>query len=164
MFIFRFVIQLFLCLFFIVCLNVFGKNKAFATHETDHRFTVYGTVKDSSGAPQPNVKVMISDTVTGEGNTVFTDQKGHYEVLLHLHNNNLGDEIRIMAGKEIKTIKALFNPEDKKTERKTAVDVEMVEFRGAKQGYGWSVAAGILFVMGFLFLLKRLFQQRKMLK
>ena len=164
MFIFRFVIQFFLCLFFIVCLNIFGNNRVFATHETDHRFTVYGTVKDSSGAPQPNIKVMISDMVTGEGNTVFTDQKGHYEVLLHLHNNNLGDEIRITAGKEIKMIKALFNQEDKKTERKTAVDVVMAGFGGAKQGYGWSVAAGILFVTGFLFLLKRLFQQRKSLK
>ena len=140
-----------------------GKNVVFATHETDHRFTVYGVVKDSSGIPQANVKVMVSDTLTGEGNTLFTDQKGNYEVLLHLHNNNLGDEIRIMAGKEVKSVKAFFIPEDKRTERKTEVNIELSHSKPVRNnGYGMSVAAGILFLSGFLFLLRTVFRQKKL--
>ncbi|MHB8482992.1 MAG: carboxypeptidase-like regulatory domain-containing protein [Nitrospiria bacterium] len=151
-----------LFLFFVVSLS-FSNHIVFGTHETDHRFTVYGIVKDSAGIFQPNVKVMVSDILTGEGNTVFTDQNGYYEVLLHLHNNNLGDEIKITAGKEVKSIKASFNPEDRKTERKAEVDVQISRPNDAKSGYGWNIAAGILFLGGFIILLRTIYQ-RKMAK
>lgn len=135
-----------------------------ATHETDHRFTVFGVVKNSSGVPQSNIKVMVTDTLTGEGNTVFTDERGYYEVLLHLHNHNLGDEIRITAGSVVKSIKATFSPEDKHTERKSEVNLEFAPATGANVTKGWSVAAGILLFCGMLFLLKRLVQQRRLAK
>jgi hypothetical protein len=159
-------INRFLSLFLIVSglfILISGK-AAFATHETDHRYTIHGLVKEASGIPRPNVKVTVSDTLTGEGNTVFTDQNGFYEVLLHLHNSNLGDEIRVSAGSMAKVIKAEFNPEDKKTERKAEVNFEFAPPEGRKSNKGWSLIAGILLVIGFIFLTATVFKQRKALK
>ena len=131
-----------------------------ATHETDHRFTVYGVVKSRTGQPRVNVRVMV--THADDGSTVFTDSNGYYEILLHLHNSNLGDEIRIVSEKEVKTIKAVFDPNDKVTERKVAVNFEAV---GEKKGFGletsWNYLAGILFSLGFVFFLIIYFRQRK---
>jgi len=102
---------------------------------------------------------MVTDSLTGEGNTVFTDERGYYEVLLHLHNNNQGDEIQITAGTVVKSIKATFNPEDKHTERKSEVNLEFAPTPGADGTKSWSIAAGILLFGGILFLLKKLYQQ-----
>lgn len=107
---------------------------------------------------------MVSDTLTGEGNTVFTDEKGYYEVLLHLHNSNLGDEIRISAGTIIQSIKVNFNPEDKKTERKSEVNLEFPEVLNTKKDKKWSLVAAVLFGGGIFFLLIRIVQQRRMEK
>ena len=93
-----------------------------ATHEAEHRFTVYGYVRDTKSHSIKDVKVMVVDNRIGEGSTAFTDQKGYYEVLLHLHNTNQGDEITITTPDETKTITANFNPEDHTTERKVQVD------------------------------------------
>jgi hypothetical protein len=156
----------FLSLFLIVSgLFIFiGGKTALATHETDHRYTVHGLVKEASGVPRPNVKVTVSDTLTGEGNTVFTDQNGFYEVLLHVHNSNLGDEIRVSAGSMVKVIKADFNPEDKKTERKAELNFEFAHSEERKNNQGWSLIAGFLLVIGFIFLTATVFKQRKALK
>jgi hypothetical protein len=137
-------------------------NTVLATHEVDHRFTVFGFVKSSSGVPQSNIKVMVTDTLTGEGNTVFTDDRGYYEVLLHIHNNNLGDEIRITAGSVAQTIKASFNPEDKHTERRSEVNIDFKESNDLKMTKGWSIAAAFLLFVSALFIFIRLFQQRKL--
>jgi hypothetical protein len=151
-----------ICFVLLICILLFADLKtALATHETDHRFTVFGVVKNSSGVPQSNFKVMVTDTLTGEGNTVFTNERGYYEVLLHMHNNNLGDEVRITAGSVVKSIKADFNPEDKHTERKSEVNLEFAPTASESPTKGWTVAAGILLFCGILFLLKRLYQQRR---
>ena len=93
-----------------------------ATHETNHRFTVYGYVRDAKGSAIQDAKVMVVDNRIGEGATAFTDRSGYYEVLLHLHNQNLGDEVSITTPDETKTINASFDPADMATERKVQVD------------------------------------------
>jgi len=93
-----------------------------ATHETDHRFTVYGYVRDAKGTAVQDAKVMVVDNRLGEGATAFTDPSGYYEVLLHLHNENMGDEISITTPDETKTVTATFDPKDMTTERKLQVD------------------------------------------
>ena len=65
---------------------------------------------------------MVVDNRIGEGATAFTDRAGYYEVLLHLHNQNLGDEVNITTPDETKTISATFDPADMATERKVQVD------------------------------------------
>ncbi len=107
----------------LVVLAVFGfAAPAGATHEVDHRFTVYGHVRDGDGRPVEDAKVMVVDTKIGEGATAFTDDEGYYKVTLHLHNQNLGDEIKITAMNESKTITASFDPDDIGTEREVQVN------------------------------------------
>lgn len=98
-------------------------SEVWATHETDHRFTVYGYVRNTKGVAVQDAKVMVVDTRIGEGSTAFTDHSGYYEVLLHLHNQNLGDEITITTPEETKTVAATFDPNDMTTERRLQVDL-----------------------------------------
>jgi hypothetical protein len=102
-----------------------------ATHEADHRYTVYGYVRDAKGHAVQDVKVMVVDNRIGEGSTAFTDRHGYYEVLLHLHDANVGDEIAITTPDETKTITAQFNPEDHTTERRVQVDFGAPPSEGA---------------------------------
>ncbi|MCI0526378.1 MAG: carboxypeptidase-like regulatory domain-containing protein [Nitrospira sp.] len=93
-----------------------------ATHEANHRYNVYGYVRDAKGQAVQDVKVMVVDNRIGEGSTTFTDKNGYYEVLLHLHDSNLGDEVTITTPDETKTIVTQFDPQDHMTERKVQVD------------------------------------------
>jgi len=53
----------------------------------------------------------------GEKKSVKTNEQGYYEVLFHLHNTNLGDQIIVKFGETEKKHKVEFNPEDKFTNR-----------------------------------------------
>jgi hypothetical protein len=93
-----------------------------ATHENDHRFTVFGYVRDANGKAVPDAKVIVVDPRLDEGTTAFTDRGGYYEALLHLHNDDLGDEIIVTALEQRKTIRATFDPNDSGTVRRAQVD------------------------------------------
>lgn len=122
-----------------------------ATHETDHRFTVFGYVRDDKGKPIEDTKVMVVDTRVGEGSTAFTDRSGYYEVLLHLHNDNLGDEIKITAQDQSKTIIANFDPSDKRTERKVQVDFGAPPAGNSSSPMTlWIYGAGVVLIMAAL--------------
>jgi hypothetical protein len=144
-----------LALFLILILS--DAESARATHDTQHRFTVYGQVRDEDGNPLQNTRVIVTDNrLEEEGGTTFTDPSGNYSQLLHLHNDNLGDEVVIRAGNREVRIKAVFNVEDRTTERKTRVDIgpSPQEVQKAKlwryAGYG----AAALFVIGGLMSLR----------
>ena len=95
---------------------------AVATHEAHHRFTVFGYVRDDHGIPTANVRVIIVDKRLDRANTTFSDGEGYYEGMIHIHNEDLGDEITVMAGDQQKTIRAEFDPEDTSSERRVQVD------------------------------------------
>lgn len=120
-----------------------------ATHDTQHRYTVSGYVRDDRGKALQDVRVIVTDTRLDEGGTVFTDENGYYELLLHLHNDNLGDEIVIKARDQEKRIKANFNSQDRFTERRAEVDFgpstlqSSTDQRWRYYGYG---AAAVLVV------------------
>ncbi len=95
---------------------------AWATHEADHRFTVEGFVCGSGGRPNPNVEVVVKDTRVSIGATVLTDEDGYYKAVLHLHNDNLGDPVLVIAGSEEQRIKVQFDPKDLETERRVQVN------------------------------------------
>lgn len=101
---------------------ILSSSPALATHEVDHRFTVYGTVHDDQGLPVADAKVIVVDPRLDEGMTAFTDPDGDYEALLHLHNSDLGDQIIVTALDQRKTVRAEFDPGDKVTVRKIRVD------------------------------------------
>jgi hypothetical protein len=124
-----------------------------ATHEADHRFTVYGYVRDTNGRAVQDIKVMVVDNRIGEGSTAFTDQDGYYEVLLHLHDANQGDEIAITTPDETKTVTANFDPEDHTTERKVQVDFGAHPSHASSSSSAiWIYGAGaVLIIAGFFY-------------
>lgn len=93
----------------------------FATHEPDHRYFVSGYVRDESGNPREKVSVSLEHK-GGEKQKATTDRRGYYETLFHLHNENLGDEIIVKVGEEVKKVTVAFDPGDHFSERRGTVD------------------------------------------
>ena len=101
-----------------------------AMHETDHRFTVSGYVRDKDGTPVGDARVYVRDLRDQkiEGVTTYTDRKGYYKAVLHLHNDNAGDPLQISVREEkvgledAKDVRAEFNPRDAKTERQAKIN------------------------------------------
>ncbi len=107
---------LFLSLFFLIL-----PEAAFATHESDHRYVISGYVRDASGMPLEGASVELEHK-GGEKKKIVTGSGGYYEVLFHLHNENLGDEILVKVAETEKKIKVLFDPADKASARGDTVD------------------------------------------
>jgi len=125
---------------------------AWATHDTQHRYTVSGHVRDEQGKALQEVRVVITDTRMNEGGTAFTEENGYYELLLHLHNDNLDDEIVIKAQDKEKRIKASFDPQDRITERRAEVDFGPPALRSpaAQRWRYYSYGAAAVLIVGVL--------------
>jgi hypothetical protein len=94
-----------------------------AEHEVDHRFTVEGMVcGGKDGGMLADAEVMVKDTRASIGKMGYTDRRGHYEVTLHLHNENQGDPVLVAVGDQEQRITAQFDPKDLRTERKMTVN------------------------------------------
>ncbi len=93
-----------------------------ATHEADHRFTIDGFVCEFDGGPAKKTEVVVKDTRVNIGQTVETDEHGYYKVTLHLHNDNLGDPIVVLAKREEQRVTVQFDPNDLEAERRTRVN------------------------------------------
>jgi hypothetical protein len=77
----------------------------------------------------------------------LTDGDGYYEVLLHLHNENLGDQILIKAQDQEKRTKVSFDPQDHTTERSAEIDFGAPAPNRSGQGwvyYGYGAAAVLI--------------------
>jgi hypothetical protein len=107
-----------------------------ATHEIDHRFTVEGYVCGADGHPVPEIRVSIRDTRASIGAAAYTDSRGYYKAVLHLHNENRDDPIAITASEEEKRVAADFDPKDVRTERKVRVNFGS-GCASAEQPAGW---------------------------
>lgn len=132
--------------------------EASATHEADHRFEVYGTVRDDKGQPQAKTKVIIVDSRINEGTTVFTGPDGEYKGTLHLHNSDLGDEITVAANGQRKTIRAEFDPEDTETARRVRVDFGAPAAPGTGNpgmGRNAAIGAAVLIALALFIAAKR---------
>jgi hypothetical protein len=91
-------------------------------HEVDHRFVVEGHVCDQTGQPVADTQVIIKDVRVTEGATGFTDDRGYYKAVLHLHNDNRGDRIVVTARDQEQQTTAQFDEKDLHTERKVIVN------------------------------------------
>ncbi len=113
-------------------------------HDVNHRFTVWGHVADEAGRPLSGVKVTVRNARLPDAVTTLTRRDGSYEGVLHLHNDNLGDEVVVAAGDRIQRIRATFNPGDMHTERKTEVNFGPAvqgQPAGGGEWWPWAVAA-----------------------
>lgn len=135
--------------------------KAYATHEMDHRFKVYGVLKDDAGAPVKDGKVLIVVARVDEGTTVFTDSSGYFETTLHLHDDNLGDDILVSAMGITKKVTAQFVPGDTRTERSVEVNFGVEPSAAGKEtdsgtnNYILYGIIGVVIVAGVFFLVSK---------
>jgi hypothetical protein len=107
---------------------------AAATHAPDHRFIVLGVVTDAEGRPLAGVPVVVTRLKTGLPYRTKTERDGFYLVVLHLHDEDEGDRLRVTANGARGELVARYDVADKKVERGTRVDVrggQVVEDRRA---------------------------------
>ena len=95
---------------------------AVAMHEVDHRFTVAGHVCGPDGQPVPDIKVIAKDVRASVHAVGYTDSRGYYRATLHLHNENRGDPILVIALDQEKRETAQFDPKDAHAERQITVN------------------------------------------
>ncbi|MGB3941968.1 MAG: carboxypeptidase-like regulatory domain-containing protein [Candidatus Manganitrophaceae bacterium] len=120
---------------------------AVATHEADHRYTVSGYVRDAEGNPLKGVDVLLEHK-GGQKYKVATNPFGYYEALFHLHDDNLGDQITVTAGSEVKSITLSFTPGDHATPRHGEVDFGAP---GKTSPYAWIYwTGGFGFLVGVI--------------
>lgn len=114
-------------------------DNAYATHEADHRFTISGYVRDEAGTPLPDTLVLLEHK-GGVKKQTNAGPRGYYEVLFHLHNDNLGDEILVTVGDVVKKVVVRFDPDDQVTDRRS--DLLNFGAPGREGPFGWVYWAG----------------------
>ena len=101
--------------------------QAFATHELDHRFTVYGTVRDGTsfpGKPLNGKEVVVRDAKTNKiRNRGVTDAQGNFSLVLHVHNSDRGNMVVVQASATSQKLDLKFDPDDMTTDRRARVDL-----------------------------------------
>ena len=105
---------------------------ALATHAPDHRFLLIGFVVDDLGRPLADVPVVITRVKTALQYPTRTERDGIYFVVVHLHDEDEGETLRLQASGATGEIRARFDARDHKVERGTRVDFHggrMVENR-----------------------------------
>lgn len=110
-----------------------------STHEVSHRYVVLGYVKDANGRPLSDVRVEATREKTGLSYAAETDREGFYVIVVHLHDEDVGDRLRVTAGKVAATVIARFDPKNQTAERGTRLD-----FLGKKAAERASWFAGSL--------------------
>ena len=106
-----------------IALALICTQPAYATHKTDHRYTVWGeiTYEDDTPAAEVTVTLMIKDGAPmGE---VKTDSRGRYRILLHVHNEDVYKVFDMRVNNVTRKVRLLFNPNDRNTERGQRVDM-----------------------------------------
>ena len=104
-------------------LLLLGARSASATHEVDHRYTVWGEIQYEDNTPAAEVVIQLlvkGGEVLGE---VKTDRNGRYRIAMHLHNEDLYKVFDMRANNVTRKVRILFNANDRKTERGQRVDL-----------------------------------------
>lgn len=94
-----------------------------ATYEVDHRYVVLGYVRDAAGQAVARTIVRVVREKTGLAHEVNTEADGFYLVIVHLHDEDVLEPLRITAGRATLRIQARFNARDPRTPRGTSVDI-----------------------------------------
>lgn len=93
-----------------------------ATHDVTHRYVVLGYVRDAARGTVAGGSVEVVREKTGFSYLAETGTDGFYVVVVHLHDEDLLDILRVTAGRAAIRIEARFNPLNSWTQRGTRVD------------------------------------------
>ena len=107
----------------VVLLVVLIAWEARAEHEANHRYVILGYIKDAEGHPLHGVVVRVTRVKTGLNYEETSDQSGFYAIIVHLHDEDLGDQLQVAAQTVSLIHAAQFNAQDARTERGTRLDV-----------------------------------------
>jgi hypothetical protein len=113
-----------------------------ATHAPDHRFIVLGYVTDGTGLPVTGVPVIVTRLKTGLEHRARSEKDGFYLVVLHLHDEDEGEQLSVSAGSAAYgRVTARFDVSDKRVERGTRVDVRGPDLREDRQKFAETLRA-----------------------
>lgn len=105
---------------------------SFATHETDHRFTLTGHIYGESGLLS-GTDVIITDQTGRVYGTGTTNGSGFYKILLHLHDSDYGLQLILKSGGLQKEFRVEFDQRDKRKERSVVVNIGSIPVRTGTQ-------------------------------
>jgi hypothetical protein len=99
---------------------------AYSLHELDHRYDVTGYILDAEQQPLDGVPVVaqLDGKRIGSGSS---DSKGYFRFRMHLHDSDVGRELRLKTPESQGTIRVTLTPGDSSTER-----IHHVNFIGGK--------------------------------
>jgi hypothetical protein len=102
----------------VLVLNI---SHAFGEHEANHRYELNGYVLNEDQSPIASTTVIVS--ANGSGGRGTTAGDGYYSVRLHLHDADLGRELRIKTQFGEGVVRADFDPGDLSSARVHRVDI-----------------------------------------
>lgn len=112
-----------------------------ATHEVDHRYLVLGYARDGAGRPLPRLPVRVVREKTGLAYQAESDAEGFYLVVVHLHDEDLGDSLLVTAGPATIWVRAWFDPRDARSHRGTRVDFSGGRAWERREDFAWTLRA-----------------------
>jgi hypothetical protein len=95
-----------------------------ATHLPDHRFIVLGYLAGADGRPLGRTPVVVTRLKTGLEYPVRSEGDGFYLAVVHLHDEDQGERLRVRAGGAAVEVRARFDVRDRKVERGTRLDLQ----------------------------------------
>ena len=133
-----------------------------AMHAADHRFNIEGYVCGPDGKPLADVTVTAKDTRVDVRASGITDSNGYYKAVLHLHNDNRGDPVVVMANDQEKKTVAVFDTKDLETDRGATVNFGNGCEKSAQDPRAWVYyTAGIGLAMAAAFAGARLMKSKR---
>ena len=106
-----------------IALALICAQPAYATHKTDHRYTVWGAIKYEDDTPAANIDVKLLGKDGAPMGEVKTDANGRYRILLHVHNEDVYKVFDMRVNNVTRKVRLLFNPNDRSTERGQRLDM-----------------------------------------
>ena len=96
-----------------------------AEHTMDHRYTIWGYVKDADGAPLKGTLVAVTDGRETRLGVARSGANGRYSIRLHLHNSDIGRLLGVEANNVSRQFRVTFSPNNI-----TSVRTHRVDFLG----------------------------------
>ena len=96
---------------------------ATATHQVDHRVTVRGAIYDSVGIPQARSELSVIDPEGEVLGTTKTSKNGKFQLILHLHDEDVGRKLLLRTGTLSQEFQLTFDPHNIRKERIVLVTI-----------------------------------------